>query len=199
MSYRRERYGRRRRGNGCLLALVILVWGLLIAGLLYYFLLRPQVSRFLGSQIGDELRGNPGGQLERQAEEGAANTLPTAIAALPSGEVRVTEAQANDFLAARADELKPLDGVTVRFVPGQVQADLRALGTTSTAKLGLAVQDGRIVAVDPQLDGPLGRVVSLPSLTSSLERQLNDQLAIQGRTITAVRVEQGAIVIVVEG
>lgn len=199
MSYRQERYRRRRRGNGCLLTLVIVVWGLLIAGLLYYFLLRPQVSRFLGSQIGDQLRSNVGGQLEQQAEQGAASSLPTAIAALPSGEVRVTEAQANQFLAARADELKPLDSVTVRFVPGQIQADLKALGTTSTATLGLAVQDGRIIAVDPQLDGPLGQAVSLPSLTSSLERQLNDQLAIQGRTITAVRVEQGAIVIAVDG
>ncbi|HNP71656.1 MAG TPA: hypothetical protein PLO33_04400 [Kouleothrix sp.] len=197
MSYRQERY-RRRRGNGCLLALVILVWGLLIAGLLYYFLLRPQVSRFLGSQIGDELRGNPNGQLEQTAVQGAASTLPTAIAALPSGELHISEGQANDFLAARAGQLKPLDSVTVRFVPGQVQADLKALGTTSTAKLGLAVQNGRIIAVDPQLDGPLGRVVSLPSLTGALERQLNDQLALQGRRITDVRVDQGEIVITTE-
>jgi hypothetical protein len=79
-----------------------------------------------------------------------------------------------------------------------VQADLKALGTTSTAKLGLAVQNGRIIAVDPQLDGPLGRVVSLPSLTGALERQLNDQLALQGRRITDVRVDQGEIVITTE-
>ncbi|MBS1966834.1 MAG: hypothetical protein JST60_13645 [Chloroflexi bacterium SZAS-1] len=197
MSYRTSRrLERRRRGNGCLAGLVALVWGLLIIGVLYYFFVRPQVSRYLGDQIGSQMRGT--GQAEQQLENGAAAGLPTAIAALPAGEVRITEAQANDFLASRADALKPIDSMTVHFVPGQVQADLRALGTTSTAKLGLAVANGRIVAVDPQLDGPLGRVVSLPSLSSALEQQLNDQLAIQGRTITAVRIEQGAIVITSE-
>ena len=197
MSYRTSRrLERRRRGNGCLAGLVALVWGLLIIGVVYYFFVRPQVSRYLGDQIGSQMRGT--GQAEQQLENGAAAGLPTAIAALPAGEVRITEAQANDFLASRADALKPIDSMTVHFVPGQVQADLRALGTTSTAKLGLAVANGRIVAVDPQLDGPLGRVVSLPSLSSALEQQLNDQLAIQGRTITAVRIEQGAIVITSE-
>lgn len=197
MSYRTSRRPeRRRRGNGCLAGLVALVWGLLIIGVVYYFFVRPQVSRYLGDQIGSQMRGT--GQAEQQLENGAAAGLPTAIAALPSGEVRITESQANDFLASRADALKPIDSMTVHFVPGQVQADLRALGTTSTAKLGLAVANGRIVAVDPQLDGPLGRVVSLPSLSSALEQQLNDQLAIQGRTITAVRIEQGAIVITSE-
>ena len=196
MSYRNERYyGRRRRRNGCLVALVILVWALLIAVLAYRFWLRPQVSQYIGGQVANQI----GGQLNQQVEQGAAASLPTAVAALPSGELRITEAQANDYLASRANSLKPLDSVTVRFVPDEVQADLRALGTTSTARMGLAVQNNRIVAVDPQLDGPLNQFIALPDLIRSLEKQLNDQLALQGRKITAVRVEQGAIVINVEG
>jgi hypothetical protein len=193
MSYRNERYyGRRRRNrNGCLLALVIVVWVALIAVLAYRFWLRPQVSQYVGGQIG--------GQLNQPVEQGAASSLPTAIAALPTGELRITEAQANDYLASRASSLKPLDSVTVRFVPDEVQANLKALGTTSTATLGLAVQNNRIIAVNPQLEGPLGQFIALPELTRSLEKQLNDQLALQGRKITAVRVEQGAIVINVEG
>ena len=200
MSYRNERkYMRRRKGNGCLLTLVGLVWAILIAVLVYRFWLRPQVSQYIGGQIGDQLRGNAGGQLNDQVEQGAAASLPSMIAALPSGEIRVSEAQANDYLASRAGSLKPIDSVRVRFLPGEVQADLSALGTTSTARMGLAVQDNRIIAVDPRLDGPLAQVIALPELTRSLERQLNDQLAIQGRKITAVRVEQGALVITVEG
>jgi hypothetical protein len=175
MSYRTSRRPERRRSNGCLLALVALVWAVLIAVLLYRFLL-----------------GQPD-------EPGANASLPTAIAALPTGEFRVSEAQANEFLSSRAESLKPLDGVSVRFVPGQVQADLLAFGTTSTATFGLAVDKNRIIAVDPRLDGPLGQVVTLPSLTASLEQQLNDQLAIQGRTITTVRIEQGAIVVTADG
>ena len=195
MSYRNERYyGRRRNRNGCLLTLVILVWVVLIAVLAYRFWLRPQVSQLVGGQIGGQI----GGQMNQQVEQGAAASLPTAIAALPTGELRITEAQANDYLASRASSLKPLDSVTVRFVPDEVQADLKALGTTSTATMGLAVQNNRIIAVNPQLDGPLGQLIALPELTRSLEKQLNDQLALQGRKITAVRVEQGAIVINVE-
>jgi hypothetical protein len=200
MSYREERYQmRRRRRNGCLVWLVALVWVVLIAVLAYRFWLRPQVSQYIGGQIGEQLRDNAGGQLNSQVEQGAAAALPTAIAALPSGELRITEAQANDYLAARRDSLKPLDSVSVHFVPDEVQADLKAFGTTSTARMGLAVQNNRIIGVDPRLDGPLGQFIALPELTKSLEKQLNDQLAIQGRKITAVRVEQGALVITVEG
>jgi hypothetical protein len=65
--------------------------------------------------------------------------------------------------------------------------------------MGLAVQNNRIIAVNPQLDGPLSQLIALPDLTRSLEQQFNDQLALQGRKITAVRIEQGAIVINVEG
>ena len=84
MSYRTSRrLERRRRGNGCLAGLVALVWGLLIIGVLYYFFVRPQVSRYLGDQIGSQMRGT--GQAEQQLENGAAAGLPTAIAALPSG------------------------------------------------------------------------------------------------------------------
>jgi hypothetical protein len=192
MSYRNERYyGRRRNRNGCLVTLVVLVWVVLIAVLAYRFWLRPQVSQFVGGQIG--------GQLNQRVEQGAAASLPTAIAALPTGELRITEAQANDYLASRASSLKPLDSVTVHFVPDEIQADLKALGTTSTARMGLAVQNNRIIAVNPQLDGPLEQFIALPDLTRALEKQLNDQLALQGRKITAVRVEQGAIVINVEG
>jgi uncharacterized lipoprotein YajG len=65
--------------------------------------------------------------------------------------------------------------------------------------MGLAVQDGRIITVNPQLDGPLNQLIALPDLTRALEKQLNDQLAAQGRRVTNVRVEQGALVVTIEG
>jgi hypothetical protein len=171
----------------------------LLAVLAYRFWLRPQVSQYIGQQIGSQLREQAGGEANQQIEEGAAAALPTAIAALPSGEVRVSEAQANEYLATRAGSLGPLDSVAVRFVPNEVQADLGALGTTSTARMGLAVQNGRIIAVNPRLDGPLGQFIALEDLTRSLEGQLNDQLAIQGRRITNVQVTQGELVVTIEG
>ena len=199
MSYRYERRSpERRRGRlGCLAWLVALVWIVLLGLLAYRYWVRPQVSSYIGSQIAEQL-GGQGGPVQQQVQEGAQQALPTVVAALPSGELRISEAEANAYFAAHSDSLRPIDSVTVRFVPDEVQADIRALGSTSTARLGLVAQNGRIVAQNPRIDGPLDQVVSLPDLTAVLERQFNDQLAAQGRRATNVRIEQGELVITIE-
>jgi hypothetical protein len=201
MSYRNERRRepKRRRRNGCLALLVALIWIILLAVIGYRYWLRPQISQYVGRQIAEQIGGAGTPAPQQQIEQGAAQVLPTAVAALPSGELRITDAEANAYLAERADSLKPIDSATVRFVPDQVQVDLRAAGFSSTAHMGVDVQNGRIVATDPKLDGPLGQVISLPDLTQAIEQQLNDQLAAQGRRVTAARVEQGAIVVTIEG
>ncbi|MDQ2998748.1 MAG: hypothetical protein M3R61_17085 [Chloroflexota bacterium] len=204
MSYRNERRPepRRRRRNGCLALLVALIWIILLAVIGYRYWLRPQISQYVGRQIGEQVgaAGQAGaGTPQQQIEAGAAQALPTALAALPSGELRVTDAQANAYLAERASSLKPIDLATVHFVPDEVQVDLQAAGFSSTARMGLAVQNGRIIAIDPKLDGALSQFITLPDLTRALEQQLNDQLAAQGRRISAARVEQGALVVTIEG
>ena len=204
MSYRNERRRepRRRSRNGCLALLVALVWIILLAVIGYRYWLRPQISQYVGRQIAEQVGAPIAGNAtspQQQIEQGAAQVLPTALAALPSGELRVTDAQANAYLAERAESLKPIDSATVRFVPDEIQVDLRAAGFSSTARMGVAIQNGRIIAVDPQLDGPLGQVIALPDLTRALEQQLNDQLAAQGRHVTAARIEQGALIVTIEG
>jgi hypothetical protein len=200
MSYRQERYYRRRsRRTTCLAWLVALIWIVLLSLLAYRYFVRPQVSRYIGSQIGGQLRSNIGGQVQQQIEQGAQQAMPTVVAVMPSGELRIREAEANEYFAANAEQYRPVDSIRVRFVPGEVQADIGALGTTSTARLGLAVQNGRIVAQNPRLDGPLDQVVSLADLTSALEQQFNQQLSAQGRRATDVRVEQGELVVTIEG
>jgi hypothetical protein len=199
MSYRYQRRQpeRRRSRVGCLAWLVALVWIVLLGLLAYRYWVRPQISSYIGSQIAQQL-DNQGGPVDRQIQEGAQQALPTVVAALPSGELRISEAEANAYFAAHADALRPIDSVTVRFVPDEVQADIRALGSVSTARLGLVAQNGRIVAQNPRIDGPLDQVVSLADLTAVLERQFNDQLASQGRRATNVRVAQGELIITIE-
>jgi hypothetical protein len=205
MSYRyeRRREPRRRSRNGCLALLVALVWIILIAVVGYRYWLRPQVSAYVGRQIAEQVgaagQGATPAQPQQQIEQGAAQVLPTAVAALPSGELRISEEQANSYLAERADSLKPIESATVHFVPDEVQVDLRAAGISSTARMGLAVQNGRIIAVEPRMDGPLGQFIALPDLARALEQQLNGQLASQGRRVTQARVEQGALVVTIEG
>lgn len=205
MSYRYERRPepRRRSRNGCLALLVALVWIILLAVVGYRYWLRPQVSEYVGRQIAEQVgaagQGATPAQPQQQIEQGAAQVLPTAVAALPSGELRVSEEQANSYLAERADSLKPIESATVHFVPDEVQVDLRAAGISSTARMGLAVQNGRIIAVEPRMDGPLGQFIALPDLARALEQQLNGQLASQGRRVTEARVEQGALVVTIDG
>lgn len=197
MSYRYERRVERRRSRvGCLAWLVAIIWILLLALLAYRFLLRPQVSQYIGSQIGEQIGGAPTPQ--DGAPGGLGGALPTAIAALPSGELHVTEAQANDYIAAHAGSLGPIQSARVSFVPGEVRADIQAMGTTSRAHTRLAAQNGRIIAVDPQIDGVLGQFISASDLVGTLERQVNDQLAAQGRRATDVRVEQGELIVTIE-
>jgi hypothetical protein len=197
--YERRREPRRRNRNGCLVLLVVLVWIILLAVVGYRYWLRPQISEYVGRQIAEQVGAPGAGQAQQQIEQGAAQALPTALAALPSGDLRVSEEQANAYLAERAGSLRPIDSATVRFVPDEVQVDLQAAGISSTAYMGLAVQNGRIIAVEPRLDGPLGQFIALPDLVRALEQQFNGQLAAQGRRVTNARVEQGALVITIEG
>ena len=202
MSYQYERRRppeRRNRRRGCLVWLVVLVWGLLLLLLAYRYWVQPQISRYIGEQIAEQVRAQIGQQAGQQLEEGMQNALPTVVAALPSGEMRITEDEANAYFAANAAQLRPIDSVRVRFLTNEVQADIGAMGTTSTARLSLAVQNGRIIAIDPRLDGPLGQVISLPDLTKGLEQQFNDMLAQQGRRATDVRLEPGLLIITIEG
>lgn len=196
MSYRYER--RRRSGVSCLAWLVGIVWIILLAMLAYQFFFRDQVSQFVGEQIGQPLQQRAERDVERQLEGAAQDAIPTIVSALPSGELRVTEQQANDYITANAESLQPLESATIRFVPGEIQADLTAAGTTSTAAMGLAVQDGQIIAVNPRIDGLVGQFISAETLAGAFTQQINDQLATQGRRINDVRIEQGAIVVAVE-
>ncbi len=202
MSYNEERYYQnrreRRRGHGCLWTLVILVWVLLIAVVVYNYFLRDNVSQQVGNLIGQQIAGQGQSQLGQQIEQGAQAGMPTVVAGLPSGDIRITEQQANGFLAARATSMRPIDSVQVHFVPGELQATISALGTTSTFRSGLAVQDGRVIATNPQVNGMLDQVINVQDVTRSLENQLNAQLDAQGRRVTGVQINQGEMVVTVE-
>lgn len=185
---------RRRGGLGCLGGLVVLVWILVALVVGYNFFLRPQISQYIGDRIAEQT--NPPGATTDEITSQTDSAMPTVVAALPSGQLRLSEQQANEFLASR--DLAPLDSASVRFTGGQVEVTLGAFGLTSTARSGLAVQDGRVITVNPQLDGPLGQLISLDDLTAALETQLNSQLASQGRTIQSVTIGEGELVVNVQ-
>lgn len=190
------------------------MWNMVVLGVLalllfegYMHLARPSLSSFLGEQVAVRLglpanpagTGQPGGgTLEEQITGQARQSLPTAIAALPNGELRITDVQANAYLAANMEALDPIEGLQVQFVPGQVRADVRVFGTVSQMTAGLAVQEGRATLVDPQIDGPLGALVSIEEIVRPLEREINSLLHSQGQRLEAGRIEQGEVVVSIE-
>lgn len=201
MSRYRPQPPRKKKSGGCLRWLVLLIWLVLMLVLGYQYFWRNQVSEQIGQQIVEKIAPTTsvGGDAQSPGQGGeVGGVLPTVIAALPAGELRITEQEANEYLTAHAAELQPAERVQVRFVPGELQADVTALGLISTARTGLAIQDGRVVTVNARMDGPLSAFVDVKSLTQPLEQQLNAQLAAQGKRVTNVRIEQGAMVFTVE-
>lgn len=204
----------RRKRSCCGLPLILAIVVLLLLIESYIIFLRPSIGAFLGEQIGRQLgitrdmppigstpsaadEPYPASQAD-QAMEQAAQTLPTAIAALPQGEIVVSEDELNSYVQANMHQLEAIDDVVVQFEPDTVMLDLKAFRTTSTATFGLAVRDGRIVTVNPKMSGPLAFVVPFDELSQSLEEQINNELNAQGRAITDVRIEQDQIVVTVE-
>lgn len=204
MSYRYERYRERPRSAGrrWLISLTIIVW-LLVAGFLAVrFFVRPRVTDYVNRKVVEAVNpqasvdANPGEALRESLQQ-----IPINVAIKP-GKIRVTEDDANEYLYAYRQKLKGIDNVRVRFVPGEVQADVTAsiqgFAVSSTARAQPVVENGRIVARNAALDQPLGSVLSIDSLMNALVNRINDELAAQGRRVTGIRVEQGVAVIEVE-
>jgi hypothetical protein len=204
----------RRRRPSCLgitIAVGVLLL-LLVEGFLMFA--DPSLKEQVGEQVGRQVEqwsqqvgtpglppiGGPSGQtltndqVTAQVERG----IPGAIAALPHGEVAIEEAWLNTYLAANADEDGMVDDVNVTFTGGKIEADVQALGTQNYVTLGVQNVDGRIVAVDPHLDGPLAMVVSFDEMITELEEQINAELVAQGRTVQHIRIEEGKMVVLID-
>jgi hypothetical protein len=194
---RRRSQRRSRRDGGCFGRLLALTAFAVILVALYVGFVRPQIGNFIGGQLGQRLVGGSGG-VQTQVEQQLAEGVPGIIAALPSGELPVSEQDANAYIAANPQALEPLESATVQFTPGQVSANIQAFGTSSRASAQMSAQDGQLVLTNPQIDGPLNAVVSANSLADSLESQINAELAAQGRVVRDVRIEQGQVVLQIE-
>lgn len=205
MSEQKPKTSGGKKWLACLLVPLFLFGILLVVLVGGYTFFRPEINDLLGiaKQQGEGLPQldevvEQGAETQRQLQEQVAGDLPTAIAALPSGELTLSQEQINSYLAANPDQISPLEEALVQFRPGEVQVDVRAFDTESQIISGLAVEDGRIVVTDPQLDGPLGMFLPVEDLVTTLEQQINEQFAAQGRSFQDVRVEEGQVTVVVE-
>jgi hypothetical protein len=95
-------------------------------------------------------------------------------------------------------ELQGVVDVRLRFLPGEVQADVTVGGVSSTAYAGVEVVNGKIVVTNPRLDWPLAAVVDVQPFATLIQDRLNQDLAGLGRTVTGATIEAGQVVITLE-
>ena len=198
MSYRYEQYRERPRRRGLLATLVILVWVILIALLLIRFVARPLLTNIGLDRIAERI-DIPGSREEAPpASESVQlpdNVLPENV---QPGSFAVTDAAANQWLADHRAELQGIDDVQMRFVPGEVQADVTVRGVTSTAYAGVTVENGQIIVTDARLDPPLGLILDVQPFANLLQQRLNSDLATTGQQVTGVTIEQGRLNITIQ-
>jgi hypothetical protein len=197
-----------RKKQSCLTVPVIVGVMVLVLVQLYLMIIRPMIGDYIGNRLVQQVGMIP--QISTMASDDDSTrqtavvarveqTIPTAIAALPPGNIVMTEDRINAYLAAHPEQLAPLDAATISFLPGVVHVDMTAMGTNNIVTFGLRIApNGRIVAVDPQLSGPIGMFISFDTLVATMEEHINKQFATQRRTFQAVRIDNGSVTVTIE-
>ena len=173
------------------MALTILIWIVLIGVLLVRFVARPLITNTVRERLAES---GPAIRPE-DVDPGPGNVVPESI---QPGSFTISAADANQWIADHRGELQGVDDVRLRFVPGEVQADVTAYGMTSTARAGATVVNGQVVVTNPTLDAPLSMFIDAQPFATLIQDRLNNDLASVGRTVTGVAIEEGQLVITVE-
>lgn len=199
-SYREYQERPRNRLRSVLIFLTVIIWLLVLGCLAIRFFVRPNVTDYVNRQVAVTL--DP--QLPPDLDPNAAlreslSQIPLA-GAIPAGEFRVTQEEANDYLYAYRQNLGEIESVRVTFVPGEIEAhiDLRRFPLSGKAYTTPAVQDGRLIATNTRLNQPLDSVLSIDPLMDALLNHINEEVAAQGRRITAIEITDGVAIVSVE-
>lgn len=173
---------RRRRGpHGCILGGLALVIILAVVAFFAWTVSKPLIS----DRVRDELdRG-----------------ISTQVAAIDSpriqtaGPLILTEDQINSEVDQYAGSYDPVKDVRVSVLPDEVQVRFDLYGVTSTLRGDLAVENRRIVVVDPDLSGPAGQMLDARDIADVFETQLAALMDRSNVEPTAVELGDGELTI----
>jgi hypothetical protein len=166
---------------GCLLGVLAFLIIAVVAGVFAWAVARPMVNDRVQKQLDRGL-----------ATQVAAISVPTAQV---TGQVTLTEDQINREIAANAGSFDPVKNPRVRVLPNELRVSFDLYGVTSTYRGGLAVNNGKIVVVDPQLSGPAGKILDAGQVADILEAQLASLMERSRVRPTAVRLQDGKMTV----
>jgi hypothetical protein len=165
-----------------LLTLVIL--GGVVAGA-WVFFLRPIAHQDAETQIQRGLQAGVN-QVPLNAAQDAPAGLPFVI----------TDDQMNSYLSGQLANLAPISAIHVSLEPGVVVVDLTTFSFGSTVRLGLAVDNGKLVVQNVQVSGLLWWVENGSELTPVLNNALHQVQDHLGRSILAISVNSGNVAVI---
>jgi hypothetical protein len=134
-------------------------------------------------------------QLQTQVTEAVSHQVAS-LATLPmksSGEIVVSEKKINQSLRAHEKSYEPLKNPTVNIDTGQITVSVDAYGTTTTYTADAKIEKGKLVVVNPKVDGPAGQILSADELANIIEEQFSALMNRFDRTPTAIRFRDGSI------
>jgi hypothetical protein len=172
---------RRRGPNGCILGCLGLLLILAVAAALGYFAVLPAARE----AARDQLRDVVSTQVVR------IDTLPV----LPSGELVITEEDVNRRLRENIGEVNQISDPVFNINPDGVTLTVDVLGTETTYRGGVAVEDGRIVITNPEADGPAGQVLPADDVADFVEDLVNDLQRRSTVEFTGVQLSDGQMTI----
>lgn len=165
---------------GCLGLLLILI----VAAATVALVARPFLAERVEDSAGEAI--------------GAALAQATIAPDIGAGTVVITETDINRGLRARADEFDPVEDPRVQIRRNGIEATFSIYGFEGTLNGTLAVENGRIVIRNPELEGPADRVIDVGNIADDAENALNDLLVRNGVRPTAVTTADDTLTITTE-
>jgi hypothetical protein len=162
---------------GCLATILIAA----LAGVVIWSGIRSTIS----NRVEDEISVGISNELRR------IDTLPVT----QSGRLLITEEEINTDLEQSSRSYEPLEDVVVHLERGVVRVEFKLYGLKSTYKSGLAIESGKVVAVNPTLSGAAGRFVEIDDITAMFEAETGELLRRSGVEPVGITISDGSILL----
>ncbi len=174
---------KRRRWPWILLLILVILVGVLAGA--WLVVVRPLVHQDVESQI------------QRGLQAGV-DQVPVSVAqdAPPGVPFPITEDQVNSYLTSQLSNLAPISDIHVSLQPGVMVVTLKMFGFTSTVRLGIALDGGRLVAQNVDVSGLLWWVENGSELTPLINDSLHQVQVRLGRPILSVLIQDGQIQVI---